>query len=1161
MGWEDAPLVTATPAKQSWESAPLVTPPTNQPHVADSLAEDAQAGWQGSATGLITRGKLPDVVLDPHHAKWYDKLITGATQMGAEAPLMIAGALGGGAAGAAGGGAVGSAVPVVGTVAGAATGAVVGAGAGGFAVPTAIRESLTQYYDSQEGGSSADFLTRAGIVIKATGKDALIGGLTGGLGKYAQVGAAARYGERVGSMAGTATTLGTLTVAPAALEGRLPEPSDFVNTAILMVGFHGATKGAAKLREIYAKTGIPPEQVLADSKVEPSIGEDLAREPVIDSLNHDPHLTVDAINRATELIGGDALQKRIINSLDKLPEGERTSNIASITEAEARLVVYYYGINGEVGSKAWNDIQVAKERQLRTPTENTLPEVYKPIAARLAAEDAVPNEKAQSIIDHPFADIPEAKLPTQLNLKTVEGPDSMKATLTKMSEVYQAEIENQRGGTQGWAETETKKQEMLKDLMGPDVQKIVTGREPGTAANAVELSVRGDMLMQATMDMSSKLDILEKAKSTGTDTAQMKMDALEAIHRAGMIQAEFTGAAAEAGRALQYLQKIKEYRNYGDAIQKLTQDYGGDPDALLKGMTELKNDPVKLAKGAKKFAEATTYEKLVEAWKSGLVSNLITHVANIMGNMTFMAVRPVVDAVASTMGALRMNPERTTYTETLARTIGNIHGTMEGLADAMHVIKEGTRIDAKADTHKRAIGGTLGETVRLPFRFLSAEDAVFRIMNERGEAYAIGTRQALSENLNPLTSEFRTRVAEVANNPSELQQKQIDEAGLRMTFNSTVGAKGRSIQQMVNEWKLQMFVPFVQTPINVFKEMTRLTPFAPIIGEWRNDFNAGGARADKAIAEMTIGSATMGVTMMQALNGNISGAGNPDPAKKRVDLAAGWQPYSIKINNKWYNYQRLQPIGTLLGLSADMADVWHHMSAEENDKVAKILATAFSNAVSSQTFLQGITNVTNALSDPTRFGPRLVQGLAASTVPGIVGQTAQWLDPYVREINSIGDAVKNRIPGMRTSLYAARDPFGEFIEGKDRIGGITPIAVRGPSDDKVRTEASRLHIGVAKAPNSIELPALGNRELGKVALSPEKQDLFAATEGKLAYEQLNRIVNSRFWDEKSDTLKRIYYDKVFQIARSVATKTVLSTDERQQEMTRIVDNLHLQLNQ
>ena len=118
MGWQDDPIaVPSAPAPQPWEQDAVVFSP--QKKVASGVFEAAQAGYQGSATGLAVRGKLPDIQLDPTNSKWYERLAAGATQLASEFPMMVAGGVGGGA---------------VGTATAGPVGTVLGGGAGAYAV-------------------------------------------------------------------------------------------------------------------------------------------------------------------------------------------------------------------------------------------------------------------------------------------------------------------------------------------------------------------------------------------------------------------------------------------------------------------------------------------------------------------------------------------------------------------------------------------------------------------------------------------------------------------------------------------------------------------------------------------------------------------------------------------------------------------------------------------------------------------------------------------------------------------------------------------------------------------------------------------------------------------------------------------------------------------
>jgi hypothetical protein len=1074
MGWQDDPIVSpGAPELQPWEKDAVVYP--TQKKIASGIPEAIQAGYQSSVPGLIDRGKLPDIVLDPQHSKWYERAAATASQMFHETPESVAGMLAGGA---------------VGSVAGP-IGSLLGGGAGAFAVPAAIRESYVQAYSKGEIAGSADFLNRAAIVLKQTGKEALIGAATVGAGAVA----ARTVGKAIAPAIGTGISVptaiktinaaslaaegGTLVVAPAALEGRMPEPQDFMDAAILLGGLKGVGAVSRKLGTVYAKTGKTPMEVLADAKADPTIVEDL--------------------------------------------KAERPTAADSVAKAE--------GKPGE---------------QLSLFPETEIPRAYQGLAREELLRNTIGEQplKIADVMANPYGTITPGKEPNHVNYRYVDGPEDVKAVQAKIAEVFQAEIEAKRG-TESWVQTQEKAAELLRnrtpeELAGKDMSQL-----------AAEAMAQHAMAQRAAFDLAQVASEIRAAG--GKASPELAMRQVAAIEMLAMLHAVDQGNGAAIARALNARKAARSVNALGKEAGELLARYGEDPETLARMVGELGT-----AEGMAKFAEqasrATTWEKVVEAWKAGLVSGPITQVANILGNTTFMATRPLVDAVAVAVGGIRRSPEAMPVVEPLARITGNIHGVLDGSKAAFAVMKTG-ELTGKTETHRKAIEGTLGEAIRTPFRLLGAADAFFRVTNERGEAYTLATREAVKEGYNPATREFRERVAELAANPTEKMAEQIRDAGVRFTFNAPLGEKSRAIQQTIKKLHLEWAVPFVQTPANVAKEMMRLTPAAPIVKEWRDAIAKGGPEADKAVAEMVIGTAVSTAVFSLALTGGISGQGDPDPKKRATQMASGWQPYSIKIGDSWYSFQRLQPVGTLIGMAADAATVWDHTGEEESDKIPKILATAFANAITNQTFLQGITNLVNAISDPERFGPKFVQNMVGSTVPAIVGQTAQMMDPYQREIYSILDAVQSRIPGAREGLFPKRDVYGEKIEAKDRLGAVSPITVATPSTDKVRTEAARLGVGVSKAPDSIELPAGRDKKLGKIELTPEQRDIFAEKAGKKAHEILSSIVNQPSWDTMPDMAQRQVMNKVFEMTKSVGKYAAVPPEQIQQKAQEIAAEL------
>lgn len=796
--------------------------------------------------------------------------------------------------------------------------------------------------------------------------------------------------------------------------------------------------------------------------------------------------------------------------------------------------------------KLMDEIKAAAD--LTGPNANTLPQTYAAVAVAERARAIVPGEKAQAAASSPFADIPQAPgepaKPTHVNYNLLNSSEDAAGALSRLSTLYEQEIQAQRRGTVAWEQTSVEAAKLLADNLGGVDYRLLMPREPGAPAGAAEILARKQLTIGAAEDMATKARnfIAKGANASPEDTVAF----LASIERTAMVQQEFLGARAEAGRALNILKSTARDAERVQQVQDVLRMYGGDPVKLAQMVRDLDN-PAAVLKFATEAVKATSWEKVVEAWKAGLLSGPVTHVANILGNGVFAATRIPVDALAALIGKARgaAPGEHVALSEPLARVVGSVQGGLDGLKHAGTMLKDwrGELDTAKAEQYRGAIEGTKGDIVRLPFRALQAEDAIFKTMNERGEAYSLGVRKAISEGLNPATQEFRERVASLVQEPPPDMQKAIATAGERFTFNAKLGEKGQAVQNFVRQWHLEWAIPFIRTPANIAKELGRMTPLAPFVKEWRDAIAAGGAARDKAMAEVALGTAAMSSVFMYALDGSITGAGDPDPAKRRVQMAAGWQPYSIKIGDNYYSYQRLQPIGTLIGLAADVAEVWDHLTEDEADKIPKMFSVAFANAVTNQTFLQGITNIVNAMSDPTRFGPRFFQGFARSAVPNIVGQVTEMNDPIVRQVDSMLDAVKSRLPGFRQELLPKRDVFGEPIASKERLGGISPIVVTEATTDKVRAEAARLNIGAGDAPKSVHV-GRGSGKLGDVPLEPAQRDVFADVSGHLAHDVLTQMVNSPTWDAMPDLAKKRAFSKVFLRAHMAGAAAALPPDMR-----------------
>jgi hypothetical protein len=251
-------------AKTYFEDLAHTVPEDAPEEVTDvSFLDALNAGFQQSVTGLFARGEAPDVVL-PENVGTFDRIVASSATLAGDLPAMVVGA----GLGAAGGAAIGSSVPIAGT----AAGGVVGGGAGAFALPTALRETLMDGYENGGFKSFSDFWERASAVAVETGKASIIGGATAGVGPVGKIAAPAAKPLVQGAIAITAE-VSTMVGVGAALDGRVPEPEEFLDAAILLGGLKLSTSLASKMRQHYAKTGETPAEVIERVEQDPSFKE------------------------------------------------------------------------------------------------------------------------------------------------------------------------------------------------------------------------------------------------------------------------------------------------------------------------------------------------------------------------------------------------------------------------------------------------------------------------------------------------------------------------------------------------------------------------------------------------------------------------------------------------------------------------------------------------------------------------------------------------------------------------------------------------------------------------------------------------------------------------------------------------------------------------
>jgi len=102
----------------------------------------------------------------------------------------------------------------------------------------------------------------------------------------------------------------------------------------------------------------------------------------------------------------------------------------------------------------------------------------------------------------------------------------------------------------------------------------------------------------------------------------------------------------------------------------------------------------------------------------------------------------------------------------------------------------------------------------------------------------------------------------------------------------------------------------------------------------------------------------------------------PDKNKKaeRQELQnIGWQPYSVKVGDKYYSYGRLEPIATIVGMAADFSQIKDHMTEDEKYNVAAGIYGSIAANLKDKTFLTGLSNIIHLTDEPERYGKQVAE--------------------------------------------------------------------------------------------------------------------------------------------------------------------------------------------
>jgi len=742
--------------------------------------------------------------------------------------------------------------------------------------------------------------------------------------------------------------------------------------------------------------------------------------------------------------------------------------------------------------------------------------------------------------------------------------------------------------------------DMYKDSYIPEKTTWAKTREEAAAIDSLEtlfimnperLTAAEVYALQDLYKASSiQLRNLSKEAANSTDpVVQFAFRRQVALH--SIIGARAVGAASAKGRGLNILQAAKEGtdpKGVLEAINSAIDETGGAEvsRALAREVHDafLSGDPKAVDNIIKRSWWAKTKDMIDEAGVVAKLLNLTTQAVNVAGNALMLPWEALNRKVAHGVSYISGSQMGVQEGEAYMMLRGNMMGLRSAFVEAYRTIRTGERylgyskievpqqsafhpdvVGVEGDTAPGALLRIALKATTIPstivFRGLNGADTFFKVLNQKAELYAQAQRKAVLEAGND-SSKLGELFQNYLENPTREMHETAKKSALDNTFTSPSGPAVKLLMQLRSKIPIlgYQILPFIQTPANIIGYALRSSPMAPMSGEFQRQIKAGGAERDKAIARVATGTTMMALGIDMALNGEITGSGPPVGSPMRAAWERKYRPFSFILpNGRTEQYNRFDPFGVWLGVSAEIVDMFTYQNADPNhvkefDEIFINLAFSLGSVMMNKTWMTGASDLIQALSDPERYSQQFVNNTLTGYVPGVVKTAARIDDPILRQTTNIWESFQSVLPGIKRKLSANVDYLGrESMQGSEfddpTVRGLwnllVPIESKPDRSQPIDNELLRLQTGFKEPSHLISYDPKDGREGVIVSIRNEGEIISRYTYltgqgryGDATYpyvnmnlnEVLNEIVSGQAADGGRLTGERAEYHRIYQEA-------------------------------
>jgi hypothetical protein len=274
---------------------------------------------------------------------------------------------------------------------------------------------------------------------------------------------------------------------------------------------------------------------------------------------------------------------------------------------------------------------------------------------------------------------------------------------------------------------------------------------------------------------------------------------------------------------------------------------------------------------------------------------------------------------------------------------------------------------------------------------------------------------------------------------------------------------------------LGLVIPFVNTPMQVLAFGLKRTLPVTVYKDIVPMLTKRATEQRKAFSEMSptqkaayTGQVMTGTFASSALlyfaylnRDKITGSGPRSPEELKALKATGWQPNSFVIGGDtdsptYVSYGRLDPFATIIGIATDMAASFDGRYTKDEDMLEVFSSMTFGmiENLTDKSFLRGLNNALNAVSDPETYGTKLFKDIGAAAVPMFVDKVKDIgkENVLIKESRDFADAILRKLPVAEEYVPPKRTFLGEAVYKQNPLGllGVfNPIYVSSKKNDIV----------------------------------------------------------------------------------------------------------------